>query len=157
MNIRRIAVYAAAVVCAGVCLAAVEPGENIVLNGAFEADQASSPPFWNMGRPEKVSWKPSGGPDGKPYVSIASDEHDPAEATIRQYGLRLVEGGKYRISAYVRTKALSTGYSGVEVVNHGWYKGAGAGKLPPDTAGKWVKLEHDFTCFASKDLSLIHI
>ena len=118
MNIRRIAVYAAAVVCAGVCLAAVEPGENIVLNGAFEADQASSPPFWNMGRPEKVSWKPSGGPDGKPYVSIASDEHDPAEATIRQYGLRLVEGGKYRISAYVRTKALSTGYSGVEVVNH---------------------------------------
>ena len=73
------------------------------------------------------------------------------EATIRQYGLRLVEGGKYRISAYVRTKALSMGYSGVSVVNHGWYKSGGVGKLPVDTDGKWVKLENEFTCFASKD------
>ena len=150
-NIGRIAAYAAVIACAGVCHAAVEPGENIVLNGAFEADQASSPPFWNVGKPEKVSWKPSGGPDGKPYMSISSDERDSAETTIRQYGLRLVEGGKYRISAYVRTKALSVGYSGVSVVNHGWFKSASAGKLPPDTAGKWVKLEHDFTCFPSKD------
>ena len=147
----RMVAYAAVIACAGVCPAAVEPDENIVLNGALEADQASSPPFWNVNKPEKISWKPSGGPDGRPYMSISSDERDPAEATIRQYGLRLVEGGKYRISAYVRTKALSTGYGGVSVVNHGWYKGASAGKLPPDTAGKWVKLEHDFTCFASKD------
>ncbi|MBR0505699.1 MAG: hypothetical protein IJJ84_09865 [Kiritimatiellae bacterium] len=151
MNIGRIAAYAAVIACAGVCSAAVEPGENIVLNGALEADQASSPPFWNVNKPEKISWKPSGGPDGRPYMSISSDDRDPAEATFRQYGLRLVEGGKYRISAYVRTKALTTGYGGVSVVNHGWYKGASAGKLPPDTAGKWVKLEHDFTCFASKD------
>ena len=150
-GIVRMAVYAAALACAGVCHAAVEAGENIVLNGAFEADQASSPPFWNVGKPEKVSWKPSGGPNGKPYMSISSDGRESGETTIRQYGLRLVEGGKYRISAYVRTKALSVGYSGVEVVNHGWFKGASAGKLPPDTAGKWVKLEHDFTCFASKD------
>ena len=89
MNIGRIAAYAAVIACAGVCSAAVEPGENIVLNGAFEADQASSPPFWNVGKPEKVSWKPSGGPDGKPYMSISSDEADSAETTIRQYGLRL--------------------------------------------------------------------
>ena len=151
MGIVRMAACAAFFACVGVCPAAVDPGENIVLNGALEADQASSPPFWSMGKPGKVSWKPSGGPDGRPYVSISSDERDPAEATFRQYGLRLVEGGKYRISAYVRTKALSTGYGGVEVVNHGWYKSASAGKLPPDTAGKWVKLGHDFTCFASKD------
>ncbi len=151
MGIVRMAACAAFFACVGVCPAAVEPGENIVLNGALEADQASSPPFWNVNKPEKISWKPSGGPDGRPYVSILSDERDPAEATFRQYGLRLVEGGKYRISAYVRTKALSTGYGGVEVVNHGWYRGASAGKLPSDTAGKWVKLEHDFTCFASKD------
>ena len=150
-TIERIAACAVVIACAGVCHAVIEPDENIVLNGAFEADQASSPPFWNVGKPEKVFWKPSGGPDGKPYMSISSDERDSAETTIRQYGLRLVEGGKYRISAYVRTKALSVGYSGVSVVNHGWYKGASAGKLPPDTAGKWVKLEHDFTCFASKD------
>ncbi|MBQ6338149.1 MAG: hypothetical protein IJI36_03300 [Kiritimatiellae bacterium] len=151
MSIGRIAACAVGIVCAGFCRAAVEPGENIVLNGALEADQASMPPFWNVSKPEKVSWRPSGGPDGKPYMSISSDERDPAEATIRQYGLRLVEGGKYRISAYVRTTALSMGYSGVSVVNQGWYKGASAGKLPPDTAGKWVKIEHDFTCFASKD------
>ena len=151
IGIVRVAACAAVIVCAGVCPAAVEPDENIVLNGALEADQAALPPFWNVKPQERISWKPSGGPDGRPYVSISSDERDPAEATFRQYGLRLVEGGKYRISAYVRTKALTTGYGGVSVVNHGWYKSASAGKLPPDTAGKWVKLEHDFTCFASKD------
>ena len=150
-GIVRAAACAAVLACAGACFAAVEPGENIVLNGALEADQASSPPFWSMSKPEKVSWKPSGGPDGRPYMSISSDERESGEATIRQYGLRLVEGGKYRISAYVRTKALSMGYSGVSVVNHGWYKSGGVGKLPADTDGKWVKLEHDFTCFASKD------
>ena len=147
----RMAACVVVLACAGICHAAVEVNENIVLNGALEADQASSPPFWNVSKPENVSWKPSGGPDGKPYMSISSAERDSAEATIRQYGLRLVEGGKYRISAYVRTRELSVGYSGVSVVNHGWYKGASAGKLPPDTAGKWVKLEHDFTCFPSKD------
>ena len=52
----RIAVSAAVIACVGVCSAAVEPGENIVLNGAFEADQASSPPFWNVGKPENVTW-----------------------------------------------------------------------------------------------------
>ncbi len=150
-GIVRAAACAAVLACAGVCHAAVEVDENIVLNGALEADQASSPPFWNVNKPERVSWKPSGGPDGRPYMSFSSDDRDPAEATFRQYGLRLVEGGKYRISAYVRTKALSMGQGGVSVVNHGWYKSASAGKLPPDTAGKWVKLEHEFTCFPSKD------
>ena len=33
-------------------------------------------------------------------MSISSDGRESGEATIRQYGLRLVEGGKYRISAY---------------------------------------------------------
>ena len=150
-GIVRAAACAAVLACAGVCVSAVEPGENIVLNGAFEADQASSPPFWNVNMQGKTSWKPSGGPDGRPYLSISSDERESGEATIRQYGLRLVEGGKYRISAYVRTKALSMGYSGVSVVNHGWYKSGGVGKLPADTDGKWVKLENEFTCFASKD------
>ena len=87
MNIGRIAAYAAVIACAGICHAAVEPGENIVLNGALEADQALLPPFWNVKPRERISWKPSGGPDGRPYMSITSDERDSAEATIRQYGL----------------------------------------------------------------------
>ena len=67
-GIVRMAVYAAALACVGVCHAAVEVGENIVLNGALEADQTSSPPFWSVNKPERVSWKPSGGPDGRPYI-----------------------------------------------------------------------------------------
>ena len=70
----RVVAYAAVIACAGVCPAAVEPGENIVLNGALEADQAALPPFWNVKPQERISWKPSGGPDGRPYVSISSDE-----------------------------------------------------------------------------------
>ena len=37
-GIVRMAACAAVLACAGASLAAVEPGENIVLNGALEAD-----------------------------------------------------------------------------------------------------------------------
>ena len=37
----------------------------------------------------------------------------------------------------------------MSIVNNWWRKSAGAGKIPADTAGQWVKLEQEFDCFES--------
>ncbi len=139
-----------AVLAAGGAFAAVEAGENLLINGALEADQADMPPYWVVRQQKNTTWSPSGGPDGRPCVTLKSDGSSSEEMSFRQYGLRLAEGGRYRISAYVRTAAFSVKRSaGVCLVNNFWKKSAGVGKIPSDTAGKWVKMEQEFTCFAS--------
>ena len=143
-----VACYAACCVSPST-IAAVGADENLIMNGALEADQATLPPFWTANKPAVVSWKPSGGPDGKPCITMSSSERVKGETTFRQFGLRLVEGGRYKISAYVRTKCLSMGHGGISVVNNWWKKSVGAGELPQDTAGDWVRLEREFTCFHS--------
>ena len=149
MIVRYFAVCAAVIGSMGVCHAAVEAEENLLLNGALEADQATMPPYWNVNRKDTVSWRPSGGPEGRPYISFAASKVLKEEITFRQYGLRLAEGGTYRLSASVRTRGLSLKSGGVSIVNNWWNKSAGAGKLPPDTAGEWVTLENEFKCFPS--------
>ena len=72
---KRIAVsaaLAAAVFSAGFAIAAVKPGENLLLNGRLEADQVDFPPFWksNSLSKEYLKWYPGGGPDGLPYISV---------------------------------------------------------------------------------------
>ena len=129
--------------------AAVGENENLLLNGRFEADQAVLPPFWGARPADQVTWKPSGGPNGLPYVTLQPKEGKKNEVNFRQYGLRLAEGGRYRISAYVRTAGFSARGSGVSIVNNWWRKSAGAGTIPADTAGQWVKLEQEFDCFES--------
>ena len=145
---KSIVVAVASMIAAG-AFAAVEADENLLLNGALEADQAEMPPFWNVKMKKVTVWKPSGGPDGKPYVALTSEAVSKGEATFRQYGLRLVEGGRYRISAYVRTAGFSARSFGVCLANNWWNKSASVGKIPSDTGGRWVKLEKEFTCFAS--------
>ena len=132
----------------GTAFAAVAENENLLLNGRFEADQAVVPPFWEARPADKVRWKPSGGPGGLPYITLFSESAKKQKVTFRQYGLRLAKGGRYRLSAYVRTKGFKGG-GGVSVVNNWWRKSAGAGKIPADTNGEWVKLENEFTCFES--------
>ena len=149
MRDRVFAGFAAVAVCSCAVFADVKQGENLVLNGGLEADQAELPPFWSANRKEIVSWKPSGGPAGRPYIKLASESTVKGEVTFRQYGLRLAEGGRYRISAYVRTKGFACDRCGIVLVNNWWKKSAGAGKVPSDTAGAWIKLENEFTCFPS--------
>ena len=149
---RRDLVILAATFVAASALAAVKPGENLLLNGRLEADQVDFPPFWkpNSRSLPHVKWHPSGGPDGLPYLSLLDTSPD---VRVRQYGLNLVSNGHYRISAQVRTKGLATGTpSGVMVVNGGlWRSTAGIMSLPKDTTGRWVRVSRDFKCFASTD------
>ena len=142
------AVFLTGCCVAGAAFAAVGENENLLLNGRFEADQAVLPPFWEARPAVKVRWRPSGGPGGLPYITLFSQAAKKEEVKFRQYGLRLAKGGRYRLSAYVRTKGFKGG-GGVCVVNNWWRKSAGAGKIPADTNGEWVKLENEFTCFES--------
>ena len=133
----------------GTAFAAVGENENLLLNGRFEADQADLPPFWGARPANRVAWKPSGGPDGLPYITFVAGTGSKDEVNFRQYGLRLAKGGRYRISASVRTKGFSGRGSGVCLVNNWWRKSAGVGKIPADTDGKWVRMENEFECFES--------
>ena len=59
----------AGVVGLGPARAAVEPGENLLLNGALEADQVDWPSGWRRNRVEALKYLPSGGPDGRGCAS----------------------------------------------------------------------------------------
>ena len=92
---------------AALCLAAtaaVQPGENILENGTFACDQMPFPPLWSTSDPDACRGHAQGGPDGLPYLSITGDGKSKGEAIVRQYNLTLAEGGRYRISARVRTR-----------------------------------------------------
>ena len=150
---QRTASLLAAAFASALCLAAVKPGENLLLNGRLECDQVDFPPFWKVYSlsSSHLKWHPSGGPGGLPYISVLGQKAP--DVRLYQYGLNLAEGGKYRISMQVRTKGLATGsYSGVMVVNGGsWRSTAGIMSLPRDTTGRWTRVSCDFRCFSSVD------
>lgn len=150
---QRTASLLAAVFASAFCLAAVKPGENLLLNGRLECDQVDFPPFWKAYSlsSSHLKWHPSGGPGGLPYISVLGQKAP--DVRMYQYGLNLAEGGKYRVSMQVRTKGLTTGsHSGVMIVNGGlWRSTAGIMSLPRDTTGRWTRVSCDFKCFSSVD------
>lgn len=122
--------------------AAVPIGENILVNGALEADQVDFPQGWtffptSMIRPD---YHPSGGPSGMPCITFAHTGGTPSgERTMRQYGFALASGGTYRISAWVRPSAGFKAKSfGLLVINKGWKASWGVRQAPPP--GKWTKV-----------------
>ena len=131
--------------------AAVPVGENILINGALEADQVDFPPGWTffpggMVRPE---WHPTGGPGGVPCVTFAHDAETPSGSrTMRQYGIRLASDGQYRISALVRPRAgFSAKTFRLLAINKGWHASRGVNGLP--AVGKWTRVSETFGGFRS--------
>ena len=121
---------------------AFQPGENLLANGELEAEQSNVPSFWQGKSESAFSCSQTDGPDGRPCVRIDFGVKE-KEVSLRQYGLYLAVGGRYRLSAYVRTKGLSSnGKCGICVPNKGWISSAMTlGELPPDTHGEWKRLE----------------
>ena len=133
-------------------VAAVQPNENILQNGRFEADQLEMPPYWaavNGGN--WIRHTPSGGPGGIPSVKFVAPANVPAqgEVTLRQYGIELQSNGVYRISAWVRTKGFRSRGNGVTIANTGWYNTRGFEKLPENS--DWHKMEKEITMCGSKN------
>ena len=131
---------------------AVKPDENILANGALEADQTDFPIGWHVSSDSKkfVKWMPSGGPGALPYFRLESISSEPHGASIRQTGINLVSNGLYRLSAKVRTKGFQCKTAGVVVINSGWKKSRTIGAIPKDTDGKWKEMACTFEPFDDK-------
>jgi len=137
--------------CGAVTLsAAVAPGENLVLNGTFEAEQADFPHFWTASPPRLVSFNAAGGPEAVGAVILSNPEGVSGVAAVRQYGLQLVAGETYKMSAWVKTSNFASGHCGVIVHNTGWISSQGVREFPATSDG-WQYLESTFVLEASKD------
>ena len=137
-------------------LAEVKPGENLILNPTLEADQMPFPPFWSQqGATNYLSYSSVGGPSGKPYLRFSSKERMTDEVSVRQYGVVLKAGEKYKISAMVRTKDFKTPHGGIGVADNGWNHELGVlnkAKVTAISANQdWTRLENEFTLMPSSN------
>ncbi|NLC79721.1 MAG: hypothetical protein GX748_00900, partial [Lentisphaerae bacterium] len=139
---------AGASVCGGRVRAAVAEGENLLINGTFEAEQVEFPEFWTPSSVKQVRFLRTGGPEGKKAAVVLAGEAGGGDTlSVRQQGLRLVPGGTYRLSASIRTKGFKSRRAGLIVHNSGWHREAGINRLPADS--EWTRHQVDFTLFPS--------
>jgi hypothetical protein len=130
--------------------AAVKPGENLVINGAFETDQLGFPTFWEKGG-DHTGFEPTGGPEGTGAVVFSNPEGlEGVRSTCRQHDQQIIAGETYKISAYVRTRGFKSGHCGVIVHDNGWYKESGIRSFPENTDG-WQYMEQTFELQESSD------
>ena len=137
-------------VWASVVVAAVEPGENLLINGAFEAEQLDFPMFWQKGGAH-TDFSPTGGPENTGAVVFSNPEGlEGVRSTCRQHDQQIIAGETYKISAYIKTQGFKSGHCGVIVHNNGWYKENGIRSFPEKT-GDWQYMEQTFELQESKD------
>ncbi|MBU0610867.1 MAG: carbohydrate binding domain-containing protein, partial [Armatimonadetes bacterium] len=143
-------VLAILLVAASVVGAAVQPGENILINGTFESLGQAFPSFWDKGG-SNTSASPTGGP-GKTGAVIFSnpDGQKGVSSTCRQYDQKIIAGETYKMSADVKTQGFKSAHCGVIVIDNGWYKEYGLKSFPENTDG-WQHLEQTFTLGESKN------
>jgi len=138
-TLRRL-VLSVLIVSASVVCAAVKPGQNILINGAFEAEQLDFPMFWHKGG-SQTGYDPTGGPGNTGAVVFSNPEGlDGVRGFCRQHDQQIIAGETYKISAYVRTQGFRSRHCGVIVHNNGWYKENGIRSFPENTDG-WQYLE----------------
>ncbi|MCX7044628.1 MAG: hypothetical protein NTX50_03945 [Candidatus Sumerlaeota bacterium] len=130
--------------------AAVAEGENLLVNGAFDAEQVAFPEFWSVTSDRNVLYRRAGGPDGKKAsIVLQGDAATPGEVSVRQQGMTLVAGETYKLSAYIKTKGLKCRHGGLVIHNGGWTSDVGFKNLPTDS--DWMLMEKTFTLFPSRD------
>lgn len=130
--------------------AAVAVGENLILNGSFDAEQVDFPEFWSPSSSKHVRFQRTGGPEGKKAAVVLSSDGSASEvSSIRQQGLTLVAGGIYKLSAYVKTQGFKCRNGGLIVHNNGWLNDVGLKNLPADS--EWTLLEKTLTLFPSQN------
>ncbi|MBP5638365.1 MAG: carbohydrate binding domain-containing protein [Victivallales bacterium] len=139
--------------------ASVAPGENLLINGIFNAeaiDQVTGlspryPDHWNpTGAVKYLNYSRTGGPNGMGAISFsATDGINGSEVTLRQQDITLVPGEKYRISAMVKTVDFNSPNCGITVYNQGWHGSSGMKKFPANQ--DWTRMSADFNLVSSKD------
>jgi len=130
--------------------AAVAEGENLLINGGFDAEQVAFPEFWSPSSSQNVIYHRAGGPEGKKASIVLQDDgKTPGTVSLRQQGMTLVAGETYTLSAYIKTKGFKSRHAGLVVHNNGWVTDVGFKDLPADS--DWSFMEKTFTLFPSTD------
>jgi len=130
--------------------ASVAVGENLLINGTFDAEQVDFPEFWNPSSSKTVLFLRTGGPEGKKAaIVLRGDGSVSSDSSARQQGLMLVAGGTYRLSAYIKTRGFKSRNAGLIVHNSGWINDVGLKALPADS--DWTFVEKTFTLFPSQN------
>ncbi len=134
----------------GVVAAAVAPGENLLINGAFEAEQLNFPVFWEKGG-STTGFDPTGGPGNTGALVFGNSEGLAGiSSSCRQHDQQIVAGETYKMSAYVKTVGFKSRHCGIIVHNNGWYTEGGIKSFPENTDG-WQYVEQEFVLSESKD------
>lgn len=143
-----------AVCCFADVLAGVQVGDDVLINGRFEADQAEVPPFWIAKKESNIRLGVSDGPEGIPTVTFWGTKDNPSNPSLRQEGLKLAASGRYRLSALVRTRGFSSEMPYIAVLgDDGRVDDERIREFPHDTTGRWVRLEREFTCARKSAIS----
>ncbi len=129
---------------------AVTEGENLLINGGFDAEQVDFPEFWSPSSAKNVIYHRAGGPGGKKAsIVLKNDGTTPGTVSMRQQGMTLVAGETYRLSGRIKTKGFKSRYAGLIVHNSGWISAVGLTNLPADS--EWTFKEKTFTLMPSKN------
>jgi len=136
-------IVSAVMIAATIVSGAVKPGQNILLNGAFEAEQLDFPMFWQKGG-QQTDFDPTGGPGNTGAIVFGKQSGtEKIRGMCRQYDPQLVAGETYKISAYVKTIGFKSDHCGIIVLNAGWIKENGIQSFPETTDG-WKYMEETF-------------
>ncbi len=129
---------------------AVAEGENLLINGNFDAEQVDFPEFWSPSSAQNVFYDRSGGPKGRTAaVILKSDGTTSGTVSLRQQGMTLVAGETYKLSALAKTTGFKSRSGGLIVHNSGWISATGITNFPTDS--DWTPYEKTFTLMTSKD------
>ncbi len=128
---------------------AVAEGENLLINGTFDAEQVDFPEFWSRSSVKNVFYDRVGGPEGKKPSVVLKADGKSGTVSLRQQGLTLVAGETYKLSAYVKTKGFKSNYAGLVIHNSGWASATGISNLPADS--DWTFHERTFKLIPSKN------
>ena len=129
---------------------AVKVGDNVLANPIFESDQLDVPGCWNMTDGKEVYvWSANGGPKACPAVTFDASRAEGGTAfSMRQGGFRLLPGGRYRLSGWVRANGFRAKKAGVLVINTGWQWSAGI--RFEACSGGWRRLCEEFVAEPSR-------
>ena len=131
--------------------AAVEPGQNLLINPDFEAEQLDWPKYWHFGVRQYLQFELGGGPKSGGALVLKAELSEPGNARIRQLDTKmLVAGETYKISAWLKSSDFKAVRGGILLHNQGWWAARGILELPENTDG-WEYFEEVFTLMESKD------
>ena len=131
-----------------VLVAEEQPG-NLLLNSELDCGTAPMPEGWTFDYLIPGICYAEGGPGNSPHIVFSAPADAPVElGGIRQQMLNLVQGEKYRLSCYIRTKNFKARRSDFLIIDTGWFHAFGIHSFPANT--DWKLFTTEFTLGAKQ-------